>query len=240
MTTGWPCLSAGRTDQGKVRSRNEDAFLDHPTQGIWVVADGMGGHRNGDIASQFIVRSIARLARHLSLEDRVHALRQCLLDIHCKLGIKAASHERLSVIGSTVVALLIEGRRAACVWAGDSRCYLWRNQQLYQLSRDHTLLQRLLDEEHMSPAQAAQHPQAHVLTRAVGGRNDLDLDVIELNIQENDVFLLSSDGLHQALDHSVLGSALAMKSPQTALRLLFDTALCGAAADNLTAVVIHT
>lgn len=239
MTGGWSCFSAGRTDQGKVRERNEDAFLDHPTQGIWVVADGMGGHRHGDIASQLIVRSIARVG-YVSLENRVHALRQCLLDIHCKLGVEGAAHGRFSAIGSTVVALMIEEQRAACLWAGDSRCYLWREQQLYQLSRDHTLLQRLLDEEHMSPEQAAQHPQAQALTRAVGGNNDLALDVIELNIQKNDVFLLCSDGLHQALDHSVLGNALNMKSPQTALSLLFETALRGTAGDNMTAVVIHT
>jgi serine/threonine-protein phosphatase Stp1 len=200
----------------------------------------MGGHQHGDVASQLIVRSIAGLTRHVSLEDRVHGVRQCLLSIHQKLGVDAAIHGPFSAIGSTVVALLIEEHRAACVWAGDSRCYLWRDQRLYQLSRDHTLLQRLLDEEHMNPEQAAQHQQAHALTRAVGGRNALDLEVIELNIQKNDVFLLSSDGLHQALDHKVLGTALNMQSPQAALSCLFDSALRGPADDNLTAVVIHT
>ena len=91
----------------------------------------------------------------------------------------------------------------------------------------------------MSPERAAEHPQAHALTRAVGSRDLLDLDVIELNIRQDDVFLLCSDGLYQAIAHSDLGKALNLKLPRLALNSLFDNALCGAASDNLTAVVIH-
>ena len=223
-----------------MRERNEDAFLDYPAQGVWVVADGMGGHQSGDVASQLIVSRIAALNSHARLEARAQALRQCVLDVHQQLGELAAGDGRSSVIGSTVVALMIEGPRAICMWAGDSRCYLWRQQRLYQLSRDHTLLQRLLDEQKISPQQALRHPQAQALTRAVGTREKLHLDVVELNVQQNDVFLLCSDGLHQALDHSTLGHALNMASPYAALSTMFDITLSGAAVDNLTAVVIHT
>lgn len=239
MTARRLCRSSGRTDRGKVRERNEDAFLNQPDRGVWVVADGMGGHQDGGVASQLVVQRIAGLFHHGRLEDKAHALRQCLLEVHHRLGQGAAARGKSCVIGSTVVALLIEGERAVCIWAGDSRCYLWRGKRLYQLSRDHSLLQRLLDEEHMSPERAAQHPQAHALTRAVGSRDLLDLDVIELNIRQDDVFLLCSDGLYQAIAHSDLGKALNLKSPQLALNSLFNSALCGAARDNLTAVVIH-
>ena len=239
---GESCKSAARTDRGKVRERNEDAFLERPEHGVWVVADGMGGHQSGDVASQMIVRSVAGLVRADRLEQKLYSIRQCLKDAHQCLGqITAGKADGDSrVVGSTVVALLIEGHRAACVWAGDSRCYLWREQRLYQLSRDHSLLQRLIDREQMSLHQAVQHPNAHALTRAVGARGPLDLDVIELNIQPDDVFLLCSDGLYQALDHCVLGDALSLQTPQMALSHLFEHVLRGAACDNLTAVVVHT
>ncbi|HAQ85466.1 MAG TPA: protein phosphatase, partial [Pseudomonas sp.] len=119
--------SAARTDTGKVRARNEDAFLDLPEQGLWVVADGMGGHHNGALASRLIVEQLAALPEG-SMAERLVALRRCLHDLNRRLGqeLTVTADRPDPVIGSTVVALLMEADRAACVWAGDSRCYLWR------------------------------------------------------------------------------------------------------------------
>jgi serine/threonine-protein phosphatase Stp1 len=142
-------------------------------------------------------------------------------------------------MGSTVVALLVEGNRAACIWAGDSRCYLWRNQRLYQLSRDHSLQQQLIDQQNMSVEDAKAHPDAHALTRAVGATDRLTLDVIELEVYPSDAFLLCSDGLYNCLNSAALGNALSLAAPQVALERLFDGALRGLARDNLTAVVIR-
>lgn len=142
-------------------------------------------------------------------------------------------------MGSTVVAVLMEGNRAACVWAGDSRCYLWRGQRLYQLSRDHSLQQQLIDEQQMSAEQAKAHPSAHALTRAVGASEQLTLDVLELETCPDDAFLLCSDGLYQSLSTDALGHALNLPAPQLALERLFAGALRGEARDNLTAVVIR-
>ena len=143
------------------------------------------------------------------------------------------------VMGSTVVVLLVEEDRAACIWAGDSRCYLWRSGGLYQITRDHSLLQQLIDERQLSPEQAAAHPSAHALTRAVGASEDLALDVVEFNVYPGDTLLLCSDGLYQSLSGSELGSALNRPSPQLALERLFEQALAGPARDNLSAVVIR-
>ncbi|MEE1868435.1 MULTISPECIES: PP2C family protein-serine/threonine phosphatase [Pseudomonas] len=233
--------SAARTDPGKVRTRNEDAFLDCPEQGLWVVADGMGGHRGGDIASQLIVASLADLPAYNCFDERLKGLRECLHWLNRRLGqeLTVTAERRDSIIGSTVVALLLEGNRAACVWAGDSRCYLWRGQRLYQLTRDHSLRQQLVDEQKMSIAQAKAHPQANALTRAVGASEQLTLDVLELKTYPGDAFLLCSDGLYQGLASDVLGKALSLPSPQAALKRLFDGVLHGAARDNLTAVVIR-
>ncbi|MBO3277350.1 PP2C family protein-serine/threonine phosphatase [Pseudomonas schmalbachii] len=241
MLAGKRWRSAARTDPGKVRSRNEDAFLDCPEHGLWAVADGMGGHRHGDLASRLIVESLAELPVMGDLDERVRRLRQCLHWLNRRLGeeLTVISGQTEQTVGSTVVALLRDGNRAACVWAGDSRCYLWRNQRLYQLSRDHSLLQRLLDEGEVSPEQARRHPSAHALTRAVGASAQLNLEVLELEVRPGDAFLLCSDGLYQNLDQRTLDHALSLASPRAALERLFDSALRGAARDNLTGIVIR-
>lgn len=233
--------SAARTDTGKVRARNEDAFLDLPQQGLWVVADGMGGHQSGDLASRLIVESLAELPADGDFDDRLEALRQCLhrLNRHLCLGLTLTSETPDLLVGSTVVALLAEGSRVACVWVGDSRCYLLRGRQLFQLSRDHSLQQQLITERGLSAAEAAEHPGAQALTRAIGASEDLQLDILELESLPGDVFLLCSDGLYQELDHDELSAALLRPSPPLALQRLFDVALQGSARDNLSAVVIN-
>ncbi|NUU38169.1 PP2C family serine/threonine-protein phosphatase [Pseudomonas sp. C2B4] len=241
MLAANPWRSAARTDAGKVRARNEDAFLDCPQHGIWVVADGMGGHQGGDIASQLIVASLAELPAKEDFDERLKDIRHCLHWLNRRLGQEltvTAGHPD-SIMGSTVVALLLEGDRAACVWAGDSRCYLWRGQRLYQLSRDHSLQQQLIDEQGMSVEQAKAHPAAHALTRAVGAAEQLTLDVLELEVYPGDTFLLCSDGLYQGLSSDALGNALSLSAPHVVLERLFDGALHGSAKDNLTAVVIR-
>ena len=241
MQVGARWRSAARTDAGKVRMRNEDAFLECPAQGLWAVADGMGGYRSGDLASQLIVASLAELPAQGSFDERLKGLRECLHWINRRLGqeLTVTDAHRDSIMGSTVVALLLEGERAACIWAGDSRCYLWRQQRLYQLSRDHSLQQQLIDEQQMSVEQAAAHPAAQALTRAVGAAEQLTLDVLELEVYPGDAFLLCSDGLYQGLSSDALGNALSLSAPHVALERLFDGALRGAARDNLTAVVIR-
>ena len=232
--------SAARTDTGKVRARNEDAFLALPEQGLWVVADGMGGHQNGALASRLIVEQLAELSAG-DLPQRLDELRKRLHALNRRLGQEltvTAAHPD-PVIGSTVVALLIEGDRAACVWAGDSRCYLWRGSRLYQLSRDHSLLQQLIDEQQLSPSEAARHPAAHALTRAIGASDELKLEILELDVLPGDAFLLCSDGLYQGVSVDDLGAALNLPSPQLTLNRLFQQALDGPARDNLSAVVIR-
>lgn len=232
--------SAARTDTGKVRARNEDAFLDLPEQGLWVVADGMGGHHNGALASRLIVEQLAALPEG-SMAERLVALRRCLHDLNRRLGqeLTVTADRPDPVIGSTVVALLMEADRAACVWAGDSRCYLWRRGRLYQLSRDHSLLQQLIDEKSLSPQEAARPPAANALTRAIGASEQLTLDILEFDVYPGDTLLLCSDGLYQSLSPDSLGAALNSPSTGLALQRLFEEAMDGPCRDNLSAVVIR-
>ena len=233
--------SAARTDTGKVRARNEDAFLALPEQGLWAVADGMGGHQNGALASRLIVEQLAELPAEGGLQQRLGRLRQCLhgLNRHLSQALTVTAERPDTVIGSTVVALLVEGARAACIWAGDSRCYLWRGGRLYQLSRDHSLRQQLIDEQGLAPQEAARHPAAHALTRAIGASEALQLEILELDVLPGDAFLLCSDGLYQGLAADELSAALNLPSPHLAMNRLFQQALDGPARDNLSAVVIR-
>jgi serine/threonine-protein phosphatase Stp1 len=238
LATRW--RSAARSDTGKVRKRNEDSVLDLPERGLWVVADGMGGHQNGALASRLIVETLAEPSDG-NLQERLDELRRRLHELNRlfdqELTVTAENPD--PVIGSTVVALLIEDSRAVCVWAGDSRCYLWRNSRLYQLTRDHTLLQQLIEEQHMSPREAARHPSAHALTRAIGAGEELKLELLELDVLPGDAFMLCSDGLWGGVSADELSAALNLPSPQLTLRRLFDQVLDGPARDNLSAVVIR-
>lgn len=233
--------SAARTHPGKVRGSNEDALLDRSEQGLWAVADGMGGHHGGERASQLIVESLAGLPTQGGFDARLQRLRQCLHWINRRLTqeLTVVRGEPAPIIGSTVVALLVEGCRAACVWAGDSRCYLWRGQRLFQLTRDHSLRQQLIDRQGMSIEQASGHPSAHALTQAIGASEALTLDILELRLLPGDAFLLCSDGLYQGVSERYLPEALGLTSPDGALDRLFEQVLRGPARDNLTAVVIR-
>lgn len=233
--------STARTDQGKVRKRNEDAVLDLPERGLWVVADGMGGHQNGALASRLIIEEMSELPNQLSLDERLLGVRDGLCRVNRLLGhdITVSADRPDSIMGSTVVMLLAEGERAICVWAGDSRCYLQRSGRLFQLSRDHCLMQELIEEQQMSAHQAASHPSARALTRAVGANEELLLDTVDFTVYPGDTLLLCSDGLYQDLNRTVIGAALALETTEHAVQRLFKAVLDGPARDNLSAVVVR-
>lgn len=233
--------SAARSETGKVRRHNEDALLSAASQGLWAIADGMGGHANGALASRCVIEGLAALRLKGSLPERIAQVRNLLKELNRRLGqdLTLAADQPDPVMGSTVVVLLIQGNRAACLWAGDSRCYLWRDRQLFQLTRDHSLAQQLVETCQLSSGQAALHPASHALTRAVGAAAELELDVVEFEVLRDDRFLLCSDGIHQASPPAVLGVALEAATPARAVDLLVDFVMQGPARDNLSALVIR-
>lgn len=235
--------SAARSDIGKVRARNEDSFVNLAERGLWLVADGMGGHRDGALASRLIAESLSELPfEALSLAERTRHAQQCLHWLNRRFSDELtllADRNLDPVMGSTVVALLADGQQLSCLWAGDSRCYLLRNRQLYQLSRDHCLARELVEQQQVDAQTAAKHPQAQVLTQAIGAASELKLEMLELEALPGDVYLLCSDGLYQYLTPAQLCAALASPSPEQALERLFAQVLSGPARDNLSAVVLH-
>ena len=230
--------SASYSHVGMVRKVNEDASLDAPEAGLWVVADGMGGHAAGDFVSSLIVDTLRRIPAASSLPAYVGALRTGLAQVNERVR-QEAGLRGVSVMGSPLVLLAARGNQASCLWAGDSRLYRLRGGVLEAISRDHSYVQELLDNALISEEEARHHPRANVVTRAVGVHEQLELSEAALHVLPGDSFLLCSDGLYEELSADALGRALSLASPQVAVERLFDGALSGAARDNLTAVVIR-
>jgi serine/threonine protein phosphatase Stp1 len=230
-------VSHGLTDIGLVRERNEDSFLDRPDIGIWAVADGMGGHDQGDYASARALSGLAALRPPEDLEDLVDQVKTRLLLADRELRRRASALGPGAVIASTVVALLALGEEFACVWAGDSRLYQLRDGRLSRFSSDHSRVQELINAGLLTEDAAARHPEAHIVTQAIGaGRLTFGTRVGLL--RPGDRFLLCSDGLTNLVTDDEIGDELAAGAPPDAAERLRDLVLTRGANDNVTVVVV--
>ena len=227
--------SAARTDVGLVRSRNEDAFLAQPQRGLWAVADGMGGHAFGDLASAAVVEALAGLPTSATLADCVALARERLTRVNEALR-NVARTRQVPVIGSTVAALLACGIEAACLWAGDSRIYVYRQGRLQQLTRDHSTQEALM-QQGADLAAAAASP--NMITRAIGAADAIVFDLAPLTVRDGDVFLLCSDGLSTPVDEATIAAALATGDCARAADDLIAAALAKGGRDNITVVVVR-
>lgn len=227
-------FSAGVTHPGAVRARNEDAFLERPEIGLWVVADGAGGHGAGDVASAAIADSLAGIPPHLGASELLAQVRLRLAGVHAALHGHVGPGGRTPA--STVVALLARAGHFAVLWAGDSRVYLLRGGVLTRLTRDHSLVQEMVDAGALSEAEAEHHPQANIITRAVGASGELVLDKVSGPMLPGDVFLLCSDGLFKEIGEAEIAPILAAGQGPEAL---IAEALRRGARDNVTAVAVR-
>lgn len=226
-----------RTHQGCVRDHNEDNCLALPESGLWLVADGMGGHAAGDVASSFIAQDAATLGRPASAADLQARFLDRLLLAHQRIRLHGESLG--AVIGSTVAALLIYEAHFACIWAGDSRIYLLRAGQLRQLTVDHTEVQALLAQGMLSQEEARTWPRRNVITRAIGVFDLPDTDQLQGEIQAGDTFLICSDGLTEHVEPEEIRGILARFPVQESCERLVDLTLSRGARDNVTAVCIR-
>jgi protein phosphatase len=230
--------SAARSHVGLVRKINEDACLERPERKLWVVADGMGGHTLGDVASRMVVEGLETLPDPDSLAHFVASARDRLQEVNRRL-LKEAAIRDARVIGSTVVVLLAYDRYCTCLWAGDSRIYLCRSGQLRQLTRDHSQVEELISMGTLNPDDALNHPARNLITRAVGAAETLDLDEETLGVDDGDVFLLCSDGLSNAVDEQEMRAMLIPGDCAQAARALLDLALQQGGRDNISVVVVR-
>ena len=229
--------SAALTDVGLVRSRNEDSFLAQPARGVWAVADGMGGHAFGDVASCMVVEAIDTLPAPDNMAQFVDAARARITSANQQLRDEAAAR-RVPVMGSTVVALLACGHELACLWAGDSRIYLYRSGRLQQLTRDHSQAEEFRARG-AAPGLDVSPAIANMITRAVGAAEELEVDAVTLAVRDGDMVLLCSDGLSNPVDEHGIAGALASGDCAHAAQSLVEQALANGGRDNITVVVVR-
>ena len=225
----------GVSHPGTVRTRNEDAFVDRSDIGLWAVADGAGGHDAGDVASAAAVAALAAIPAGLSAAEVLAQVRLRLDAVHAELQRRAANSANGAIAATTVVVLMARGDHFACLWAGDSRAYLLRDGAMSQVTHDHSLVQEMVESGMLAPAEAEGHPQANVITRAVGSQDALELDKVTGRLQPGDTLLLCTDGLFKALPESEIAQMLvAGNGPEQ----LLERAIKAGARDNVTALVV--
>ncbi len=230
--------SSAATHQGTANRPNEDAYLNRPDLGLWAVADGAGGHEGGKIASAQVVGALQGIAPGLSAAEMLLEVRSRLETAHEHLNAEAARHGAGVRVATTVVVVLARDDHFACLWAGDSRAYLLRGQALTRITRDHSLVQSLVEAGEISEAQAARHPRSNVITRAVGaGAEQLELDKRTGQFQAGDRLLLCTDGLSKTLPDELLAELLSGDDESAAERLV-TAALMAKVTDNVTAIAI--
>ncbi len=228
--------SIARSHIGCRRKTNEDAMLARPDLGVWAVADGMGGHEAGDVASALVVEKLARVQAAESHAEAAVNIRAAIEEANRQLWTMAEGSPR--TIGSTIVAISADRSGFSCLWAGDSRAYLVRDDHLRQLTRDHSLVQQLVDAGDLDPLAAAEHPNANIITRAVGAAPKVEMDFVEGDVRPGDLFLLASDGFTRLIAEKEMLEALQSRDLEVSADRLVQTCLARQAPDNLTFVIV--
>lgn len=229
-------IGAGLTNRGKVRDKNEDSILTDPSGMLWAVADGMGGYGHGDVASDIVIDCLAAiphdadppaaLVAQLDQANRMVTLRQ--------------QEPGMGRMGSTVVAMMLTGALAHLAWVGDSRAYLLRAGRLRLLTRDHSVVQDLVDQGVLTPAEAETHPESHIITRAIGGDDGLAVDTASVPLDIGDRLLLCSDGLTRCVYEQTIEFLLASAdTPEQACVALVREALDNGAPDNVSVIAVQ-
>ncbi len=236
----------GLTDVGRRRESNEDDFLLEPGRGLYAVADGMGGHAAGEIASRLAIETLQEvlhrddtLVKPMSAEDAAEWLRGAVVEANRRICDSIRLHEERRGMGTTVVALVHSGEDAVVGHVGDSRMYLLRGGELARMTSDHSWVNEQVKLGLMNDDTAQRHPMRNIVTRALGSRPDVLVDLTSLQIQPGDVFLLCSDGLNTMLEDEQIHAVMLAhrRDPEAACRALVEQANRHGGDDNVTVVV---
>ena len=234
--------SAARTHVGNRRDQNEDRYALVPGLGLYLVADGMGGHRGGQIASRLACEAAIRAVETLQGASVSPAEKLRHAVAHANREILAATRDmpQLEGMGTTLVGVLFSGTRLALAHVGDSRAYLMRHGRFRALTDDHSIVAELVRRHEISEEDARLHPHRHVLTRALGVRSQIEADLAEMTPQPGDLFLLCSDGLNGPVEDETISSILAeCDDLDAATERLVDAANDRGGFDNITVVLIR-
>ncbi|GII28526.1 Stp1/IreP family PP2C-type Ser/Thr phosphatase [Planotetraspora mira] len=227
---------AARSDVGLLREGNEDSA--YASGRLLAVADGMGGHAHGEVASSVAIAAMSSLDQDAFGGDLLTEIEAAVRDANHQLHAMVARDPSLKGMGTTLTAMLWNGPRFALIHVGDSRAYLLRNGELYQITHDHTLVQSLVDDGRITQEEAANHPQRSILLRALDGSGEVDPDLQDREAQVGDRYLLCSDGLSTVVSAETLHHTLStVEDPEEVVRQLIDLANRGGGPDNITCVL---
>ncbi len=231
---------SGQTETGHVRTRNEDSFACIPEQNLWVVADGMGGHDSGDFASSTITEQAKKFIQQPALDSSLLILEENLLHSNEIIINKAEKLGKNVTIGSTVACLYLWQGLAFILWAGDSRIYRYRNNKLERLTEDHSYVEELIKMGKIKPSEADSHPAANVVLNAIGIDPNIIIDMDYSKIENNDTYILCSDGLYKDLSEEKISTILHDNeaSIEELNKKLINSALDAAGSDNCTVVLV--
>jgi protein phosphatase len=231
-----------QTNQGRVRTTNEDSFVANPKTGLFLVADGMGGHAAGEIASHLAASTVDEwvTARCAAGEEPAETLRFAAMEANARVYEAQRQDRALAGMGSTMTALLLQGERYIIAHVGDSRAYRLRDGALEQLTRDHSLVWHLYENGVLKKADLSNHPQKNLITRSIGSHPQVDIDIEEGNGHAGDVYLLCSDGLTDGVSDEGIRELLLAKqqTPQEIAEHLVDAANQAGGPDNITVVIV--
>lgn len=226
-------ISSGKqTAIGARHTANEDAYGMDPDSGLWFVADGMGGHAAGEVASQIVRETVlAEVAAGHPLSDAICKAHDTVVEL-------ASEDPGKRGMGSTIIALQVDGAQADVAWVGDSRLYLWRNDALEQITRDHSYVEYLIAKGEITSGEADNHPERNVLVQTLG-YDEPTPGILQLELQSGDRLLLCSDGVYTEMTRETIGDVLGQaEDPQTAAQQLIDHVVAVPGKDDATAIVL--
>lgn len=224
-----------RTDVGRVRKQNEDSVYAADAQRLFAVADGMGGHRAGEVASAMAVEALRM--RLQSRQPDLRLMRQAFEEANGQIAAASAGEERLQGMGTTMTALWQTERSVLIAHVGDSRVYLLRKGNLRQVTDDHSVVAELLRCGLITPQEARRHPYRNVITRSLGSAPTVEVDLLEREREPGDLWLLCTDGLSNMLTDREMEALLGSLPPQKAADALMQKALDAGGTDNITFIL---
>jgi protein phosphatase len=226
-------VGAGLTHRGLVRERNEDSVLTDPSGVLWAVADGMGGYGHGDVASDVVIERLSKVM------DDTLAAQDLRAQLHAANSEILRRSQGSGQMGSTAVAMLLQNSMATILWVGDCRAYMLRGRSLRLLTRDHTVVQDMVDQGLLGDGDRERHPERHIVTRAVGVQQDVEIDTTIVPLVAGDRLLLCSDGLTGCLsDQEIAGYMAGSDAPEATCEALVVASLEAGAPDNVSVVCV--
>lgn len=231
-------ISTGISEIGLIRKNNEDSFLIDNDRGLFIVCDGMGGHNGGEVASGMTVEIVAHDVHYENIEQALQALKAAIEKANYQIWLKGQTEQALFNMGTTIIAAAVIGKQMIVCNVGDSSLFIIRSNEINKITRDHTLAESMLYDGLLKPEEMRNNSYNHILTRAVGVEDNVEMDFFTCDLQSGDYILLCSDGLTDSLNQSDILQAIMADNIEQSAEQLVQKALERGGHDNITTVLV--